>query len=79
MASGKAAPITFGVISQKIIIKNATKAVVRERTEPVLPKAWRAIPAIKIGTKVLITLLPIKITDSNSSVRPSKLVANLAP
>jgi hypothetical protein len=46
MASGKAAPITFGVISQKIIIRNATKAVVRERTEPVLPKAWRAIPAI---------------------------------
>ena len=77
--SGNAAPMTFGVISQKIMIRKATTAVVKDSTEPLLPKAFRAIPAIRTGTKVLITLLPMRITDNNSSVLPKRPVANLAP
>ena len=77
--SANAAPIIFGVISQKIMINKATAAVVIESTDALLPNVCKAIPAIKTGTNVLMTLLPINMTDRSCSVWPNSLCASFAP
>ena len=77
--SGKAAPMTFGVISLKIIISKATTKVAIESTSPLSPKMCRAIPVTRIGRMVLMRLLEIKSTDKSESMRFSRRSARAAP
>ena len=77
--SGKAAPMTLGVISLKTIMSSATTSVAIDRTKPLSPKICKAIPVTKIGKMVLIKLFEINSTESNESMRLSNLSANAAP
>ena len=77
--SGNAAPITFGVISLKIMMSNATTRVAIDRTRPLSPKICSAIPVTRIGRIVLMRLLEMSRTDSSESILFNNLSASAAP
>ena len=77
--SGKAAPITFGVISLKIMMRRATTNVAMDNTRPLSPKICKAMPVTKMGRMVLMRLLDISNTESSESMRFSSRSASAAP
>ena len=72
--SGKAAPITFGVISLKIMMSSATTNVAIDNTRPLSPKICKAIPVTKIGRMVLMRLLEMKVRPPDFESMKSRML-----
>ena len=77
--SGKAAPITLGVISLKIIIRSAMEMVEIDKTKPLCPNKCSAKLVTKMGKMVLIKLFEISNTESKESMRWRRRSAMAAP